>query len=54
MGVSNFYEDVLINSFEEAYSVQLVKLGLGSVQEVALNLKALHSVTLATSQELMS
>jgi len=31
-----------------------VKLGLGSVQEVALNLKALFSVTLVASQALIS
>ena len=36
MGVSECCIDVLINSFEEAYSVQLVKLGLGSVQAVAI------------------
>ena len=42
---------VLINSFEEAYSVQLVKLGLGNVQAVVIKLKFWQSVTLLTSQE---
>ena len=39
MGVSECIAIILINPSEEAYSVQLVKLGFGNVQAVAFMLK---------------
>lgn len=60
-GIIPFYKDIKDyvgrNDFqgeEQAYSPQLVKLGLGNVQAGLSALKAQHFLTLFTSQELRS